>query len=157
MRSFSWQAGQSLIEVTFATAVVSLVLVALLSSVIQSLSNSRVSLEQTRSSQYAQEVLEWLRRTRDNEGWGEFYTNISSVGSSLTYCLPTVATDSAALIGLNEGACSELQVISGTSFRRELDLEVLSPTQIQATARVIRPGRSGTIITSLETLLGDWQ
>ncbi len=99
-------AGQTLVEVTFATAVISLVLVALLSTVIQSLRNARVSLEQTKSTQYAQEVVEWLRSVRDREGWGQFYGNLASVGADLTYCLPTIASSSADLILLAAGGLS---------------------------------------------------
>jgi type II secretory pathway pseudopilin PulG len=150
-------AGQTLIEVTFATAVVSMVLVALLSSVIQSLRNARLSLEQTKSTQYAQEVLEWLRGTRDREGWGLFYGHLASVGADITYCLPAVASTSADLIALSTGACGEGEVIPDTNFSRELHLELLSATQVKATASVSRPGRTGTITTTIEGLLGDWE
>lgn len=149
--------GQTLVEVTFATAVVSLVLVALLSSVIQSLRNARQSLEQTKSTQYAQEVLEWLRGTRDREGWGVFYGNLVAVGTDLTYCLPAVASDSADLVLLDLGACAEDEVIPDTIYTRQLRLEILSTSQIKATSQVSRPGRAGTITTTIESLLGDWE
>ncbi len=151
------QAGQSLIEVTFATAVVSLVLVALLSSVIQSLRNARVSLEQTKSTQYAQEVIEWLRSVRDQEGWGTFYGNLASVGNDTIYCLPAVASSSADLIALEVGACDEITVITATNYRRQVELQLPAANQVKAIVSVSRPGRTGTITTTLETVLGDWE
>ncbi|MCD8484270.1 hypothetical protein LRY60_01485 [Candidatus Woesebacteria bacterium] len=75
---FSAQRGQSLIEVTFATAVVSLVLVAILSSVIQSVGNSRVAIEQTQATSLAQESMEWIRNQRDVIGWGVFFVCFGS-------------------------------------------------------------------------------
>lgn len=149
--------GQSLIEVTFATAVISLVLVALLSTVIQSLRNARVSLEQTKSTQYAQEVVEWLRSLRDREGWGVLYGNLVAVGPDLTYCLPTIATTSADLAALEQGDCADDEVIPDTQYSRQVRLELLTTEQLKATVSVSRPGRSGTITTTLESLLGDFK
>lgn len=150
------RSGQSLIEVTFATAVISLVLVALLSAVIQSLRNARVSLEQTRSTQYAQEVVEWLRGVRDREGWGVLYNHLAPLGTDLTFCLPTIASTAADLAGLDQGACSETDVIPDTQYVRQVQLQLLSSEQLKATVEVSRPGRTGTITTTLESLLGDF-
>lgn len=151
------QAGQSLIEVTFATAVVSLVLVAILSTVIQSVQNSRVSLEQTRATQYAQEVLEWTRSQRDNVGWGVFYSALVNRGSVVTYCLPSMPVDYATLLAQSPGPCNEEQKMSDSQFQRVMRITVLSPTQVEIVAEVTRPGRTGMITTSLDTILTDWE
>lgn len=151
------RSGQSLIEVTFATAVISLVLVALLAAVIQSLRNARVSLEQTKSTQHAQEVVEWLRSLRDREGWGVLYGNLATVGTDLTYCLPTVATTSADLVALEQGACDDEEVIPDTQYSRQVQIQLLSTEQLKAIVQVSRPGRTGIITTTLESLLGDFK
>lgn len=151
------QRGQSLIEVAFATAVVSIVLVGLLSSVIQSMSNSRIALEQTRSTQYAQEVIEWLRQRRDVEGWGEFATNFSAVGVDLLYCLPTLPASTAALVAGGTGLCDETGVIPETEYVRELQVESLSATEVRFTVTVDRPGKGGIVTTQYQAVLSDTQ
>lgn len=157
MRKLVAQSGQSLIEVAFATAVVSVVLVGLLSSVIQSMSNSRVALEQTKSTQYAQEVIEWLRQRRDVEGWGVFSTRFSVVGTDLLYCLPTMPVDTEALVGGGTGQCDEEGVIPETAYVRELQVEVLSATELRFTVTVDRPGKGGTVTTQYQAVLSDTQ
>lgn len=149
------QKGQSLIEVAFATAVVSIVLVALLSSVIQAMSNSRVALEQTKTTQYQQEVVEWLHQQRDVEGWGVFASEFAAVGNDLTYCLPSVPEDFAALTNSESGPCDNEEVIPETLFQRSLGVEVLSPQEIRFTVSVTRPGKSGIITSQYQVVLSD--
>lgn len=155
LRGFS--PGQSLVEVAFATMVVSMVLVALLSSIIQSMRNSRVALEQTKSNEYAEETLEWLRQERDAQGWGVFHSALSSVGTNLTYCVATISADLFEMLQAGTGACDEEEVIPDTLYTRELDIDIESATSIRATATVNRPGRSGVITTTLETIFSDTQ
>lgn len=155
---FHSQSGQSLIEVTFATAVVSLVLVTLLSSVISSVQNSRVALEQTRSTQLANETLEWFRGQRDGQGWGPFHSALDARGPQLMYCLPALPADFATLMSTSQLAvCSDAQVITGTNFKRRVEVTVVSDTQVRVVSEVSRPGKSGTITTTLETILTHWE
>jgi type II secretory pathway pseudopilin PulG len=149
--------GQSLIEVSFATAIVSLVLVAILSTVIQSVQNSRVSLEQTRATQYSQEALEWARSQRDLSGWGVFSSSISTVGPNITFCVSAVPEDLETLLAQPVGDCDDETFIGETQFQRHVIFDVLSPTQIQVTAEVTRPGKTGVITTTLETILADYE
>lgn len=137
--------------------VVSLVLVALLSSIIQSMRNSRVALEQTKSTQYANEVLEWLRQERDARGWGVFASSLAAVGSDLTYCVATMSADINALLDSGTGVCEEGETIAETVYTRELNITIVSSQEIQAEAVVRRPGKSGVITTTLETRLSDTQ
>lgn len=152
------QAGQSLLEVMFATIVIALALVALLSSVIASLRNSRVSNEQTAATKYAEEASEWMRQMRDQQGWGFFSSAIENraTGGTLTYCLPAMPANFSALLAAQAGACDAEDVIPSTVFRRQVVLTVVSPTTINVVVQVIWPGRSGDIITNLQTQLGDW-
>lgn len=149
--------GQTLVEVAFATMVVSMVLVALLSSIIQSMRNSRVALEQTKSNQYAEETLEWLRQQRDAEGWGVFHSSLSTVGSNLLFCLPEMPEDLAALVAIQDGACDDDELITDTIYTREVGIVLESATEIRVTSNVYRPGKSGVISTTLETILSDTQ
>ena len=83
-------AGQSILEVLFATTVVALVLAAILSTIIASLRNARTASEQSQSTSYAQETLEWLRRERDAYGWITFIESTVNVGETQAYCLGTL-------------------------------------------------------------------
>lgn len=152
---FHAEAGQSLIEVAFATAVVSVVLVGLLSSVIQSMSNSRIALEQTKSTQYAQEVIEWLRQQRDVDGWGVFASRFSAVGNDLLYCLPTLPADTDVLVGAGTGACDEEGAIPETAYVRQLQVNTLSAKEIRFTVTVDRPGKGGKVTTQYQAVLSD--
>lgn len=151
------QRGQSLIEVTFATAVVSLVLVAILSSVIQSVQNSRVALEQTRTTNFAQEAIEWIRSERDVIGWGVLHSAVNSRAGDVTYCVPTLPDTFDELLTSQSGECETDEKIPDTEFRRSLQFEVLSATQVEVTARVTRPGSSGEVTTTLNTILADFE
>lgn len=152
------RSGQSLIEVTFAIAVVSLVLVTLSSSVISSVQNSRVALEQTRSTQYAQEALEWFRGQRDAIGWGPFHSALDARGPQLLYCLPSIPADFATLMSdSQEAACPEEDVIPSTNFSRRVEINVVSDTQVRVVSSVSRPGKAGTITTTLETIFTHWE
>ncbi|MCD8507251.1 hypothetical protein LRY65_00135 [Candidatus Woesebacteria bacterium] len=154
---FSAQRGQSLIEVTFATAVVSLVLVAILSSVIQSVGNSRVAIEQTQATSLAQESMEWIRNQRDVIGWGVFSSALEARGGDVTYCVPSLPATFADLITATPGECTDNEVVTDTQFQRELRLQRLSDTEVAVESMVTRPGRSGEITTRLETVLADWE
>lgn len=154
---FVSQQGQSLIEVTFATAVVSLVLVSILSSVIQSVSNSRVALEQTQATSLAQESLEWIRNQRDVVGWGVFSSALEARGSDVTYCLSSLPENFAVLLLSSPGSCTDEEVIGDTNFSREIRLQRTSATEVVVESVVTRPSRSGEIATRLETVLTDWE
>lgn len=149
--------GQSLIEVTFATGVVALVLVALLSGVIQAMQSSRVSLEQTRSTQYAQEGLEWTRGERNRLGWGPFLSYTQTASNPVTFCLETLPVDFPTLFSLAAGPCTSEQVVGEGPYRREIMLRVLSAEQVEVTVSVTRPGEQGDIITSQASILSDWE
>jgi type II secretory pathway pseudopilin PulG len=143
--------GQSILEVLFATTVVALVLVAVLSTIIASLRNARISMEQAQATSYASEALEWLRHQRDGQGWIPFKEQaIADV-----YCLPSLPAD---ITGLNSaaGACVN-NPIPNTSFVRELTIDHLPNDEIQTTVTVTRPSRSGPAVTTLEGRFNQWQ
>jgi len=149
--------GQSLIEVTFATAVVSLVLVTVLSSVIQSVSNSRVALEQTQATSLAQESMEWVRNQRDVVGWGVFESALEARGDEITYCVANLPAAYADLLLDLPGNCTADQTVGDTNFIRELRLIRISDTEVNIESLVTRPGRAGDITTRLTTELRDWE
>jgi type II secretory pathway pseudopilin PulG len=149
--------GQSIIEVIFATAVVALVLVAVLSTIIASMRNSRSSLEQSRATKYAQETLEWLRRERDGEGWVVFVSRApATVGGTRLYCLTSMPTD---IINLTTfaGNCTTTDTIANTPFVRVLRMNRISNEEVEAVITVTRPSDSGNVTTTLQGRFTSWQ
>jgi Tfp pilus assembly protein PilW len=147
--------GVTLLEVMFATAAVSLVLVAVLSTIIRSLQNSRSSLEQAKSTQYSREVLEWLRQERDSNGWVAFAENMPENGTFQVYCLSEIPNG---LPALNEkqGTC-ENENIANTIYTRELTITRPNSLQIEAEVVVSRPDTTGTVTTRTNMTLAEWQ
>lgn len=148
-------AGQSILEVLFATTVVALVLAAILSTIIASLRNARTASEQSQSTSYAQETLEWLRRERDAYGWITFSESTVNVGETQAYCLGTLPT-TILDISSQQGNCTG-QTISDTNYVRELSLYRPTSEEIEATVTVIRPSQAGQTATTLRGWFTQWQ
>ncbi|MEK7168457.1 MAG: hypothetical protein AAB778_00420 [Patescibacteria group bacterium] len=96
----------------------------------KSISNSLFSRSKTQASRYSQEAVEWIRRERENN-----LTNFSVVTNTGTYCL-------VALNFSNTGTCAANELITNTSFKREVNF---------STRRI----SSKTIITA--TIITSWQ
>jgi type II secretory pathway pseudopilin PulG len=156
-QSLRHNGGQSLIEVTFATAVISMVLVGVVSAIVLSLRNSRTALEQTRATQLGQEMLEWARQTRDQNGWGVFASQIAARGSDLTFCIPSLPASLTALLAQTPVACLATDVVPGTAYTRQVRITIPSATQVTVVVQVTRPGRGGTLTTTLQNTLTNWQ
>lgn len=150
------QSGVSLLEVLFATAAVSLVLVAVLSTIISSLQNSRSSLEQAKATQYSREILEWLRQERDSIGWTAFAESMPAVGSTSVYCLSTLPTGLGVMRTM-EGECQEGDQITDTIYTRSLTLSRTDASQIEAEVAVSRPDTTGIVTTRTNMTLAEWQ
>ncbi len=157
MKHLNKEAGQSIIEVLFATLVVALVLVAVLSTIITSFRNARISLEQSRSTKYASEVNEWLRRHRDAIGWQEFAEVVGPVGAAGTYCLPIVPNSFDSLAEYATPECDVNQSIEGTDFYRELNLNRISEEEVESVVTVYRPGRAESVPTVITNRFSKWQ
>lgn len=157
------QSGQSLIEVTFAAAVVGLVLVAVLSLVIASLQQARRALDQTQATQSGQTTLEWIRAQRDQAGWGTFASALAAQGENpLIYCWTELPTSLDDLTSDSPGECSTEfgeDVMPGTTTQRQVEFEFVGTpiTQIPVTVILSRPGQDGIIENRIQTLFTDWE
>lgn len=80
--------GQTLIEVVVAIGIFGVVMVAISTIIISSLSNVQYSKYQNQATQYAQEGMEVIRNWRDTS-FGNFNTN-PTVG--ISYCFPQSCT-----------------------------------------------------------------
>jgi hypothetical protein len=142
--------GQSLFEVVLALALSTLIIVALVSLVSNSIRNSTYSRNKTYATRHTQEASEWLRGQRDDD-WDVFSTNILCLVPPHVQCLDTL------VLG-NCGICDDTQFISNI-FKREVtfsDIEVNSVTIEVNTywtdAQGIHEVRSSTILTDWRTL-----
>lgn len=152
--------GQSLIEVTFAAAVVGLVLVAILSTVIATIRQARIALEQTQATQYGQAAVEWLRSTRDQQGWGAWYSELADRGATQTYCWPTLPNTFDAWLAQSTGACNENETIPPDSeFQRQIQLQIGGGPveEVTITITITRPGQGGEVINTFTTTLTNWE
>lgn len=147
-------AGQSILEVLFATTVVALVLVAVLSTIIASMRNARSSLEQSQATNYANEGLEWFRRQRDEQGWTAFSEAFPGVGSA-TYCFDTLPSNTAAM-GNFSGECDS-SPIPETVFIRQVELVRVSAEEVEVTVMIQRPSRAGITESSLTGRFTKWE
>lgn len=121
------QKGSSMIEILIATGVVGLVMTAVASGLVLSVKNSAISKYKVLSATRAQEAMEVFRREKVLLGWAQFYESLSAN----TYCVNTLASDSAQFKAMETGACSDGDFIAGTSFTREALVNITSPDEIR--------------------------
>jgi len=119
--------GSSMIEILIATGVVGLVMTAVASSLVLSVKNSSVSKYKVLATTRAQEAMEVFRREKVLLGWSQYY----DVLGSGTYCLNSLASDSAQFKNMSLGACEDDQKIAGTSFIREALVNIISTEEIR--------------------------
>jgi hypothetical protein len=143
--------GQSLFEVVLALALSTLIIVALVSLVSNSIRNSTYSRNKTYATRHTQEATEWLRGERDGD-WDVFSTNLLFCPTPPhVQCLDTLAWG-------NCGTCGETEFVNNI-FKREIsfsDIETDSVT-IEVTtywtdSQGIHEVRSNTILTDWRTL-----
>jgi hypothetical protein len=143
--------GQSLFEVVLALALSTLIIVALVSLVANSIRNSSYSRNKTYATRYTQEATEWLRGERDGD-WDVFSTNFLFCPTPPhVQCLDTLAWG-------NCGICGDTEFVDNI-FKREIsfsDIEADSVT-VEATtywidSQGIHEVRSNTILTDWRTL-----
>jgi Tfp pilus assembly protein PilV len=137
--------GASLLEVIIAIGLVSVILISLVSLSTKSLSNSTASREKNQATRYTNETIEWVRQERDRS-WSEFENRVDS---SNTWCMPSNSWSIS-------GPCSS-QVISGTSFARELHFNKPQADIVEVTV-VTTWMESGNRSESRQaTILTKWQ
>ncbi len=139
--------GQSLFEVVVAIGIVSAILVGVMSLATHSISNSTFSREQALAQTYTQEAVEWLRGQRDAD-WDTFIGHASSTGTA--WCLQTLSWD-------NSGACGVSETISGTNFRRQVELSIISMDEIEVVVGTSWEGKGGQHKSEVTTKLNNWK
>ncbi len=119
--------GQSLFEVIMALAVVTIIVVGIVSLSATSVRNADFSRDKTLAAKYSEETIEWLRGERDTD----FAVFVTKIGN---WCFPSLSWSSATV-----GTCSSGQEIPNTIFMREVILSsslISGKTVIEASVRV---------------------
>ena len=115
---YKFQQGQTLLEVMVAFAVVTMILVAIVSRGAESIRSAAFARSQVKATRYAQEGVEWVREQRDKMGWTNFEDEIAP--GPVTYCVPKV---SSLLSSLSPAFCGAGDEIDGTIFSREVEFD----------------------------------
>ncbi len=116
------QAGQSIIEVLVAIAVVGVVLTTIASGLTYSVKNTAEARYRSVATALAQDAVEVFRRERSILGWESFYEVFVGAPDQV-YCFNTLPANSAAFVALSEGACSAGFQQVGTEFRRQVTVD----------------------------------
>lgn len=107
--------GQMMIEILVAVAVMVLVLVAIVSRVVDAVSNANYARNQLLATRFAQEGVEWARSQRDQLGWAAFENLVSS---DPTYCVSDINVNLGSPV-----SCGPGDEITGTVFLREVSFD----------------------------------
>jgi len=103
--------GQSLFELVLSFAVVTLIVVGIVSAATIAIRNAAYSRNKTLADRYLQEALEWLRSEKNKN-----YTDFQSHTSISQWCLKSLDSDWVWIGAI----CQPGQEITGTMMRREL-------------------------------------
>ncbi|MDQ3008299.1 MAG: prepilin-type N-terminal cleavage/methylation domain-containing protein [bacterium] len=132
-RSIKNQAGQTIVELLIATAVVATVLTAVAAGLTYTVKNAAEARYRQTATLKAQEVIEVFRRERNNLGWESFN---ESVIDGATYCFNDLPSNQAAfLLWLDQPEspgtdCLPGVAESGTEFSRIVQVAVPSANQV---------------------------
>jgi Tfp pilus assembly protein PilV len=141
--------GQSLFEVVLALALSTLIIVALVSLVSNSIRNSSYSRNKTYATRYTQEATEWLRGQRDGD-WDVFSTNFLFCPTPPhVQCLDTLAWG-------NCGTCSDTEFI-GNIFKREVSFADIEADSVTVEVKTYWSDSQGIHEVRNSTILTDWR
>lgn len=140
--------GQSLFEVVLALALSTLIIVALVSLVTNSIKNANYSKNKTQATRYTQEATEWLRGQRDAD-WEIFYVNVTACPPTHEQCLDTLSWP-------NCGTCSDSEFIEEI-FKREVVFTSITADSITVEVKTYWTDAQGIHEVRNSTILTDWR
>lgn len=140
--------GQSLFEVILALALTTLIIVALVSVVTNSIKNASYARNKTYATRYTQEATEWLRGQRDTD-WDVFYANVIACPPPYEQCLDTLDWP-------NCDVCSESEYI-GKIFKREVVFSAITSDSVAVEVKTFWTDSQGIHEVRSNTILTDWR
>lgn len=139
-------------ELMMAVFITAITLVAIISLVGSSVSNSTFSRDRSEAVRYTNEIAEWLRSERDND-WNAFKNRATS-GSGRVYCMQTTTWPT------SSGACGASAVVGTTKFVRELTLiydSAVDPNTVEARVVTTWSDSSGLHESRTSVSLTNWR
>ncbi len=141
--------GQSLFEVILALALTTLIMVALVALVSNSIKNSAYSKNKTYATRHTQAASEWLRGQRE-EDWDVFSTNFLFCPTPPhVQCLDTFAWG-------NCGTCSDTEFIDNL-FKREVSFSDIATDSVTVEVKTYWLDSDGIHEVRSSTILTDWR
>lgn len=145
--------GQTLLEILVALGTGVVVLLALSTVVLSSLSAAQFSKNQNLATLYAQQGMEIVRSIKQTN-WDSFYTNYTAAGGNVgvasSFCLPKDDTTP------NVGICTN-PVIDGV-YKRDIKFEILEVgSKVRTTVIVTFTDSKGDHKSKLITVFTNWQ
>jgi Tfp pilus assembly protein PilV len=141
------QKGQSLFELLVALTIITLIVVSLIIVSLWSIKNSNYSRNKTNSSRTVQETIEWLRNER-NIDWDSFYYHCQEAAN---ICLTSLDWSTS-----KKAKCGDGDVITGTTFRRDVTFETVSKEEISIMVSLNWEDKEGLHTTRASTVLTKW-
>ena len=141
------QAGQSLVEILIAMAVITVVLVTLVAAVVMAIRGVRFSKEKIRANFLAAEGLEWVRNQRGSLGWVDFALYATAAGAR--YCLKDLTLGQI-------GACGDNDLVS-IIFTRELVLSTVGTSGVKAIVTVSWNDGVQAFNSEIQTTFRQWE
>lgn len=138
-------AGQSIVEVVIALAMISTVLITLVTMAALSIRASTFSRNQTEASRFTGQAAEWLRSEKDAS-----WTVFKSHAATSNWCLDSLYWNKA-------NPCSSSSVISGTIFTRNLKFINNADGSIEADVLTTWTDAQGTHTSPTSIIFTNWK
>ncbi len=139
------QSGQSFFEVVLALALVTIVLVALVTLAAVSIRSATFSKTKSLATSLSQQAIEWLRGQRD-ASWSDF----TAKAATTNWCLSNLDWS-------RPGLCSSSGVVSQTQITRQATLTIIDASTIQADIKASWSDSQGSHQISTSTYFTKWK
>lgn len=137
--------GQSFFEVVLALALVTIVLVALVTLAAVSIRSATFSKTKSLATSLSQEAIEWLRGQRD-ANWSDFV----SKAATTNWCLSNLNWS-------RPGLCNSSNVVSGTIVVRQATLTIIDQSTVQADVKATWSDSQGSHQILTSTYFTKWK
>lgn len=142
--------GQSLMEVIIALAVTAIILTGIVALTSKSVSTSTYSKNKSHANRYASETMEYVRTQKEQLGWTNFKSVITSPDPDV-WCMKTLEFTAS-------GACptDDTGKIPGTIFQRTLEVKNVQAKNVEIEVKVVWTDEKGTHETFTISAISDW-
>ena len=152
--------GQSILEVVIATTLISMGVIAALSLTNQSQKSSNYAKTLDAATAYNNQLADYLRNQKSLLGYAtleELFVG-HSAGGVVTYCIDTIPADSTAFLALTPGICGDTDLIAGTTFKRQMEVDVTGSGSGSITATITTSWTDNTVRSAVLNMeLSKWK